>query len=269
MIDMRYKPRNLPQVSAPYTHVVEKLNDEGIENEMVNVDPEDLNPMQGIVFSDEVGTFDSKEEIEPIWISKDHDIVDGHHRFMKALMAEKPIECVKVGLNGKDTARVLNKIQDIFEYEEQQKMEEVLGQDVLNDKNDNSYDFDFINSIEETEKTKGEKAKVYAYRQEPILKNSVIGNFFVLEPLSGYDKYEIEFDNLLNTSDLGVNCHSGEVPIDTLAKAWFPNVDFQKLSEDQNNTPIMNLKNKAIAERAKKMGYDGIKYGDIMIQGLK
>lgn len=261
-------PYYLPQMSAPYTHVVEKLNDEGIENENVKLDPEDLKPMQGIVFSDKVSEFDH-EEMDPIWISKDHDIVDGHHRFMRALNAQKPIECIKVNLNGKDTARVLNKIQDIFEYEELQKMEEVVGQDVINDKNDKSYDFDFIGSIEEMKNPKGQKAKVYAYRQEPILKGSVIGNFFVLEPLSGYDKYEIEFDNLLNTSDLGVNCHSGEVPTDTLAKAWFPNVDFQKLSEDQNNTPIMNIKNKAIAERAKKMGYDGIKYGDIMIQGLK
>ena len=31
----------------------------------------------------------------------------------------------------------------------------------------------------------------------------------------------------------------------------------------------MNLKNKAIAEKAMKLGFDGIKYGDTLIQGLK
>ena len=268
MIDMRYKPRHLPQVSAPYTHVVGKLNDDNIENELIDINPKELNPMQGVVFSDEVGKF-NPDEMNPIYISKDNDVIDGHHRFMGALMAQKPIKCVKIGINGKDAARILNKIQDIFEYEEQQKMEEVIGQDYLNDKNDNSYDFDFIGSIEETEKTNGEKSTVVAYRKEPIMRNSVIGNFFVLAPSNGYDKYEIEFDSLLNTNDLGVNCQANELPIDTLIKAWFPNINFEKLSLDQNNTPIINLKNKAIAERAQKMGYDGIKYGDIMIQGLK
>jgi len=33
--------------------------------------------------------------------------------------------------------------------------------------------------------------------------------------------------------------------------------------------PAINLKNKAVAHKAKKHGYDAIKYGDTLIQGLK
>jgi hypothetical protein len=45
-------------------------------------------------------------------------------------------------------------------------------------------------------------------------------------------------------------------------------VNFEKLSQ-QYNMPVENLKCKAIAEKAVKMGYDGIKYGDTLVQGLK
>ena len=53
-----------------------------------------------------------------------------------------------------------------------------------------------------------------------------------------------------------------------MAKIWFPHINFEKISE-QYEMPSINLKNKAIAEKAMKLGYDGIKYGDTLIQGLK
>jgi hypothetical protein len=67
---------------------------------------------------------------------------------------------------------------------------------------------------------------------------------------------------------LGVTYKDGQQPVDILAKNWFPHVNFEKLSE-QYKVPSINLKNKAITEKATKMGYDGIKYGDTLIQGLK
>ena len=54
MIDMRYKPRFLPQVSAPYEIVLQKLEEEGVKYELVEVDPNDLEASQGVTFSDEV-----------------------------------------------------------------------------------------------------------------------------------------------------------------------------------------------------------------------
>ena len=60
----------------------------------------------------------------------------------------------------------------------------------------------------------------------------------------------------------------GQEPVDILAKNWFPNINFEKLST-QHDVPAINIKNKAVAEKAIKMGYDGIKYGNTIIQGLK
>ena len=270
MITMQYKPLYLPQVSAPGDYVFNQLKDNGVSCTQVEVKPNKLKPMQGIVFSDTLGKFDDNN-IKPIWISNDNSVVDGHHRWVKSMITNKPVLAYKVNLNAKDTARMLNKIQDIYEYEQQQKMEEVVGQDPINSVNniDSDNDNQFITTLEEMKPKDKNKIKIIAYRKEPIKKGSVIGNFFILDSTKGYDRYEIEFDNLLNTNDLGIVISNGENPIDSLIRVWFPNVDFQKLSKEHNNTPIINLKNKAIAERAKRLGYDGIKYGDVMVQGLK
>ena len=282
MIDMRYKPYFLPQVNAPYEAVMKKLDEEDIGNAMEEIGHEDLQPMQGIVFSHEVGKFD-EEEMNPIWVSKDNEIVDGHHRFLKSLMADKPIKCIKVDLNGVDTARVLNKIQDIYDYEKQQgfeeapeqEIEEVLGQGAINLNNEIDAGFEteeedteqFIDIVEMSDEPKGDGCKVIAYRQKPIMEDSVIGNFFMLTQQPGFDKYEIDFENLLDTNDLGLDV-TGKNPTDMLAKTWFPNVDFENMGKSNQHSPD-KLKNKAIVDRAKQMGYDGIKYGDMMVQGLK
>ena len=272
MIDIRYKPRHLPQISAPYTHVVDKLDAEGVDHEEVELDPQELKPMQGIVLSNEVGEFENQEEQDPIWISKDNDVIDGHHRWIRNLKAKKPIKCVRVQMGGRDAARILNKIQDLFEYDEQRKMEEVVLQDVINtnnEKDSGESENEILAMLEtEMELPEGNKEKLIAYRKEPIKENSVVGNYFVLNPIDGYDKYEIEFENLLDTEELGLDCDSDIVPIEVLAKAWFPNANFEKLSSEMG-IPEQNLKTKAISEKANKMGYDGIKYGNTLLQGLK
>lgn len=268
---MRYKPRFLPQVSAPYTIVLQKLDDEGVGYDMVEVNPNELEPLQGITFSDEVGKV-NLDDTNPIWISNDNHVLDGHHRMVRAMLDDKPIKAVKVDLNNKDACRVLNKIQDIYEYEQSQSMEEVEAQGAINFYQDD--DNQFLNTLEEDnnsiqdEKTSKNQQTIIAYRKNPIKENSSVGNFFMLNPIDGYDKYEINFDNLLDTNALGVTYKDGQQPVDILSKSWFPHINFEKLGE-QYNVPPINLKNKAVAEKAMKMGYDGIKYGDTIIQGLK
>jgi len=271
MIDMRYKPRFLPQVNAPFDAMLQKLDDEGIDYTLVEVNPEDLEPLQGITFSDEVGHV-KVDDLNPIWISQDMKVLDGHHRMVRALLDGVPIKAVKVDLNYKDACRVLNKIQDIYEYEESQGIEEVEMQGAINFYGDDENQF--LNSLEEDNAeiqkeipSKNEQTLI-AYRKDPIKENSVVGNFFSLKPIDGYGKYQIDFDNLLDTHALGVEYKDGQQPVEFLAKIWFPNINFQKLSET-HNMPAVNLKTKAISEKAKKMGFDGIKYGDTLIQGLK
>ena len=125
-----------------------------------------------------------------------------------------------------------------------------------------------MESLEESNETSENPQKIKAYRKEPIMGNSTIGNFFVLKPVDGYDEYDIEFDNLLDTDDLDINYSENKTPIEVLSSIWFPHIDFDGLSKEQEIDTI-NLKNKAISEKARKSGYDGIKYGDKLLQGLK
>lgn len=271
MIDMRYKPHFLPQVHAPYDIVMQKLDEEGVGYTNVEIDPNELTPLQGIVFSDDVGGV-SVEDNKPIWISSDLQVIDGHHRMVRALLDELPIKAIMINGNYKDSCRILNKIQDIYEYEESQGLEEVESQGAINFYQDDENQF--LNNLEEDNislqnetPTKNEKT-VIGYRLKPIKESSTIGNFFTLKPVDGYNKYEIDFENLLDTNSLGVTYKDGQEPVDILAKSWFPHINFEKLST-QHNTDSINLKMKAVSEKAMKMGYDGIKYGNSIIQGLK
>lgn len=277
MIDMRYKPYFLPQVHMPFDVVLQKLDDEGIKYEILKVDPNDLKASQGVTFSDEVEKVDLNDE-KPIWVGENDNVLDGHHRWVKSLLNNQQILIVKVHMNDKDACRLLNKIQDIYEYEEAQQMEEVVAQDAINivdnDKDAGFSDEEFLSSLEEdnttvqSENPSLNNQKVIAYRKEPIKENSVVGNFFMLKPQDGFGKYEIQFDNLLDVGKLGITYKDGQVPVEILAKIWFPNVNFEKIS-GQYDMPSVNLMNKAVANKAMKMGYDGIKYGNTLVQGLK
>jgi len=276
MIDMRHKPYFLPQVSAPADMVVGKLDEEGIDYDYIQVDPNELKASQGFTFSDDVGKVEL-DDMNPIWLDNENNILDGHHRWVKALLDKVPLKAIKIDMNSKDACRLLNKIQDVYDYEQQRQMEEVVAQDQINAENERDSDgrySQFLNDLEESnagvqkEKPSKNDKVIIAYRRDPIKENSAIGNFFVLNPIDGFNKYEIDFENLLDTNDLGLHYKDSQIPAEVLAKAWFPHVNFEKLSE-QYDIPALNLKNKAIAEKAQKMGYDGIKYGDTLLQGLK
>lgn len=266
MIDMRLQPPFLPQLTIPYSIAIERLGNEGIECGYDIVSTEDLNPSQGITFSDFM-THDLEDD-NYIWISKDNMIIDGHHRWNKALNHSKPnVNVIRVGLNSKDASRALNKIQDIYEYEENMKIENNVSD---YDENEEPIEFDFLGELEKTDIIVDNKKnkKIIAYRKDDINENSVVGNFFTLTPNDEFQKYEIDFDNLLDVESLGVKFLKSQNPIDVLIKVWFPTVNFEEKSKEYNTTS-QNLKTKAIAERAKKMGYDGIQYNNNLIQGLK
>ncbi|MFW6242854.1 MAG: hypothetical protein ACOC2W_01720 [bacterium] len=273
MVDMRYKPYHLPQISAPYSIVLQKLDGDGVGYDLIDANPEDLNTSQGVVFSDKVADM-GLDDTNPIWVAGDDKVIDGHHRWVKALHSSKPIKAVKIHMNDKDACRLLNKIQDIYEYEENQKNEnvdEVVVQDVINQHNEIDNYFDSLE--EENENVKddnyaGNNKTIVAYRKEPIKENSVVGNFFTLKPIDGFDKYEIDFENLLDTNELGLSYMQSQNPVDILAKTWFPHINFEKISQMHGISPD-NLKAKVIAFKANKLGYDGVKYGDSIIQGLK
>lgn len=260
-------PMYLPQVSAPFSIVLDSLAREGVGYEQIESDPNELNPLQKLTFSDRV---EGVNLDKPIWISNENNVLDGHHRLIKAIFTNQPIKAIKINLNTNDACRVLNKIQDIHEYSEQLKFEEDVN-DTINNYNDKDNELsDYIVSLEEdneADEHSNNQTKIIAYRKEPIKENSPVGNFFVLEPVKGYRKYEIEFDNLLDTDTLGLSYKDGQIPVDILAKTWFPHINFEKIAEKKGMDSI-KIKNRAVAEKARKIGYDGIKYGKKLLQGI-
>ncbi|MFW6247139.1 MAG: hypothetical protein ACOC22_03155 [bacterium] len=280
MIDMRYKPPHLPQISAPYQIVLEKLRENDIDYQLIEIKPDELETSQGVVFSDEVSGVEVNDN-KPIWVGQNLNVLDGHHRWIKALSTNTPIIAIKINMNDRDASRLLNKIQDIYEYQELHGLEEIgTVQNSVNTENNIDSDGssrmnnDFLSIMEDAnsqihmaEPTLNPKT-IQAYRKDPIKDDSVVGNFFLLKPVDGFDKYEIEFDNLLDTEQLGLSFKRDQEPIDVVAKFWFPNINFEKLAEIYKTTSN-NIKNKAIAEKARRMNYDGIKFGESYIQGLK
>lgn len=271
------RPYHLPQVSMPYNIMVDKLSEEGVGYEFIEIEPSDddnIKSLQNVVFSNEIENI-TIDDLNPIWLSDDGDyksICDGHHRYFSALVNEIPIKAILIKLCNVDACRLLNKIQDIYEYEQSKNLEEVETQNAINFYGDDQNQY--LNTLEEdnteiqTEYPAKNEVVIIAYRKDPIKENSSVGNFFTLKPISGFSKYEISFDNLLDTSALGVTYKDGQEPVDILSKSWFPHVNFEKLSSKYGISST-NFKNKSIAEKAIKMGYDGIKYGDSLIQGLK
>lgn len=276
----RISPKHLPQINMPIDIILNKLDDDDINYEYVEINLDDLNASQPFTLSDDVYNT-IIDDNSPIWIDNDNNIIDGHHKWVKGFTDNIKIPIIQINLGFNESCRVLNKIQDIYEYEQAHNLEEVEDQDAINYYDNNSESGKensntFLDSLEEDnlalqpegEETGKNTKTIIAYRKEPIKENSVVGNFFTLSPVEGFDKYQIDFDNLLDTQSLGIDYKDGQEPVDIIAKSWFPHVNFEKLGE-QYNIPSINLKNKAVAEKAMKMGYDGIKYGDKLIQGLK
>jgi hypothetical protein len=269
----RISPKYLPQISAPIDLVFEKLIENDCDYDYSQINPNELSPSQPFTLSDDVHTA-INDDIHPIWVDNEMKIIDGHHKWIKAVLDNTPIIIVKLNTDFKDACRVLNKIQDIYEYQQKRGLEEVEMQDTINyyggDENQflNSLEEDNLNIETPSGETKTNQKTITAYRKEPIKENSAVGNFFSLKPIEGFSKYEIDFDNLLDLHSLGVTYKDGQEPADILAKIWFPHINFEKLSE-QYGMPSINLKNKAITEKAMSLGYDGIKHDDKLIQGLK
>lgn len=264
-----YRLSYLPQANAPFNIIVNKLKENNINYNLIEVSADELNPLQGVTFSDKVNNV-TLDDDSPIFVDSDMNIIDGHHRYVKAIQEDKLLKAVQILLGERDACRILNKIQDIYEYENSLTLENNNDNEANIDMNNGN---SFLSSIDgyndeiQQESPNFNNQVITAYRDKPINEKSVVGNFFILTPINGYYKYEIEFDNLLDLESLGVMLRDGQEPTDTLAKLWFPYINFEELSK-KYNVPVLNIKNKAIAEKAISIGYDGIKYNDKILQGL-
>jgi len=267
MIDMRYKPNHLPQINAPFLYVVDQLDNEKVKYKILKPTPNELKPTQGLVDLCKVSSiFRSGKINQPIWLSRDNEILDGHHRYAASINKNEPLKAIQIDLPLHDAARILNKIVDIFHYKRQRALDEVISQNVINDDKNSDLLNQLLRGIPKKDK-KINKEVFIGYREDEPKPNSKVGNFFSLNPNKEMKKFEIEFDNLLDTNKMDITFTNDAVPTVGLAKIWFPDVDLNEIANDIDSK-IENLCNRLVAEKAKKMGYDGIKYGSIMLQVL-
>ena len=122
----RVHPANLPQVSAPFTFIVDNLNDMGIGYKLVKVQASKLKPMQDDVQFDLVNKLSGKwkngEDFDPIFISDDNYICDGHHRAASKISAEgkdTKIKAIKILKQHNELPHLLGRIQDRWDISEE------------------------------------------------------------------------------------------------------------------------------------------------------
>jgi hypothetical protein len=255
-----YKPKSLPQISAPFSYVAHHLNDMGQPFELVGAHVDSINPSQAFIDSDIVhGLMDKLnggEELKAIWLDKDNNALDGHHRHA-AYQLNKNSHVPSVRLNAdRDTAiKVLNEIQAKYESENNSQFINTL----MEDQDTSMY------TPEKSHKTSKEMVK--AFRKKPITQHCISGNFFALKEIPGYTPYEIELDAILNTDDIDPKIKKDKNPVAALALVWFPHLNFEQKAADME-MKVDDFINTIVAEKARTKKIDGILYGDKLLQTI-
>lgn len=255
-----YKPKSLPQISAPFSYVAHHLNDMGQPYELVGANVDSINPSQAFIDSDIVHDLIDKmkngEELKAIWLDKDNNALDGHHRHAAYTMNKNShVPCVRLNCDKETAIKILNQIQSKYDGE------------------NNS---DFINTLMEDQDTsmyvpektlETSKETIKAFRKKPITQRCISGNFFSLKEIPGYTPYEIELESVLNTDDIDPKIKKDKNPVAALAQVWFPNLNFEEKAKDME-MKLDDFINTIVAEKARTKKIDGILYGDKLLQTI-
>jgi hypothetical protein len=269
-------PEWLPQVSAPFVYVLKGLDDHGVPYENVSVPLSDLKPLQGIVDYDKVNSMvnsisSGEDSLKTIWVSQDNDILDGHHRYVAAMKMnpEGSISCMRIMLPHKDAVRILNKLGDLYDAQQTPNLEpkDEITPELSHEPTESPMTEVPVDAepAGEEETPKGGTITLTGYRDKPVKEKAMSGNFFLLKPKEGFDKYEIDFDNVLDTHTTGLALNQTN-PIVEFCKQWCK-LDVDALAA-KHGVPVDKYAAKMVADKAKGMGYDGIKYGDIILQAF-
>lgn len=273
-------PNWLPQVSAPFVYMLKGLDDNQVPYENVSIPLTDLIPLQGIVDYDKVNDMvnsiqGGEDSLKTIWVSKDNEILDGHHRYVAAMKMnpQGSISCMKLMIPHKDAIRVLNKLGDLYDVQHQQEPEYLEPTDEITPEQSTEPEAAPVeelpanpNDIQQSTPARGGAITLTGYRQEPIKEKALSGNFFHLQPKEKFKKYEIDFDNLLDATSTGCAINH-QNPIVEFCKQWCQIPDLDTLA-GKHGVPVDKYAAKMIADKAKGMGYDGVKYGDLILQAF-
>lgn len=278
------KPMWLPQMRCGVEYVKNELNKQGVKHGMVKVPPKELIPLQKNVKKSKVEYFkemvDSSQPIEPMYVSDDNSILDGHHRAF-ALMNDPLVShavCFKIYLDVKDSARVLNKIQDKYDFETNFNPE---SDDVLNfdsfKGSEQFHNFDIDSNLGSTQvkeepidetmdfsTVKNNPKTVTLYKSKEINTKAKTGDFLIPEQKKNFNhKYDIQFENLYEIKDEEIKDFAS--PIEYIVEKWFKGINMKEESVKHALTQEIHTY-RQINEKAKKLGYDGIKYGTKFVQ---
>lgn len=274
------KPMWLPQMNSDLQYVKNELEKQGVKHGIVRVAPRELIPLQTNVKKSKVDYFkemvDSNTQFEPIYVSDDNHILDGHHRAY-ALMNEPRVvgvDCLKLYMDQKDAARVLNKIQDKYDFETNfnPDTDDLLSFDNVAQKSPQltSFDIDKQGAIAEDDDlmdfaaVKNNPKSVTLYKSQPINTKSKTGDFLIDTQKKNYNhKYDINFENLYEIKDEDLTHYAS--PIEYILEKWFSGVNMKEESVKHALTQEIYTY-RQINEKAKKLGFDGIKYGKKFVQ---
>lgn len=249
---MAVKHSWLPQITADYNYLINELDNEAVGYKLDKFKPEDIKPLTDNINTSNVeGLKDSitnLKPITPIILSKDNEVLDGHDRLhaFKTTPNIVGILCIKLYLDKHEASRILNKIEDKFNWE-------------------NSLDGDFNVKMDENVLEEPKNAKTLKlYSNKGLTKNPFIGNTLVHNKTNSYNiPYELEFENLYEMSD--EEC--GENPIVELGKKWFGgDYDNFKVEAAKSCLTFENYLLKKLHKEAFSKGYDGIQYGSKFVQ---
>ena len=255
-----YKPKNLPQISAPFSYVAHHLNDMGHPYELVGANVDAVVPSQAFIDSDLVHGLTEQlkngEDLKAIWLDKDNNALDGHHRHAAyTLNKNTHIPAVRLKLDKENAIKVLSEIQSKY------------------DRENNS---DFLNTLFEGQDTsmyvpekavETSKETIKAFRKKPVVERCISGNFFALKEIPGYKPYAIELDAVLNTDTIDPKIKKEMNPVAALAQIWFQNLNFEEKAKDME-MGVDDFINTIVAEKARTKKIDGILYGDKLLQTI-
>ncbi len=273
-VDDRVSPMWLPQMDAEFDYVKNQLNKDGINFRIIQVKPKELVPLKNTVKKSKVDYFDQlieqEKEIDPIYISMDNKVLDGSSRLYSFMKNEAidTVDCVQLMLDYKDAARVLNKIQDKYEF---QKNFDPSKDDLLTFGEIGGNDEDSDSTKNETDELNFDDVKynpttLKLYKSKPINVKAKTGDFLLLNKKPRFNfEYVIKFDNLLEVDEIDLAQFPN--PPECLAQKWFPEMDFKTEAARQALTYEVFI-SRTVNRAGLSKGFDGIKYGSDIVQIL-
>jgi len=268
-IDSKFASKKwLPQVEADFGYVKNQLEKDGVGYRVVKKSPKELIPLKNTVKKSKVDIFEdiisNEEPIDMIYVDVDNHILDGHNRayaFMKNPDISN-VDCFQILLQYPDACRVLNKIQDIFNYEKN-----------FNVENDDILSFNNINpqeeSIDENEELGFDDVnktpiEIVLYKSKELNRKAKTGDFLITSKKPNFNhEYDISFENMLEIPQEEIE--GADLPTEVIAKKWFQDLNFKDEAVKQALTYEVYI-SRLVNKKADELGYDGIKYGDNLVQ---